>query len=68
MFFKPSFTAGNKTDRIKVDFPDPEIPVMTESRPTGKRTSTFFKLFARAPRISIHSSTSPNERRSERVG
>jgi hypothetical protein len=44
-----SFTAGKRTERISVDFPDPEIPVMTESRPTGNRTSTFFKLFARAP-------------------
>ena len=27
----------------------PEIPVITESLPTGKRTLMFFKLFARAP-------------------
>ena len=52
-----------RLDRISVDLPEPEMPVITESRPIGKRTSTFFKLFARAPRISIQCSTSPNERR-----
>ena len=26
----------------------PEIPLMTENLPTGKRTLTFFRLFARA--------------------
>ena len=36
---------------------------MTDSRPTGNFTSTFFKLFACASLISIQSSTSPNERR-----
>ena len=61
-------TAGSRTERISVDFPEPEMPVMTESRPTGKRTSTFFRLFACAPRISIHCSTSPNERRDFRIG
>ena len=34
-----------------VDLPEPETPVTTVSNPSGKVTSTFFKLFALAPRI-----------------
>ena len=63
-----SRTAGSSTSCIKVDFPEPEIPVITDNRPTGKRTSTSFKLFARAPRISIQPSTSRSGRRDFRMG
>ena len=35
-------------------FPEPETPVMTDSRPTGNRISRFLRLFACAPRISSH--------------
>src|SRR5205814_8710587 len=56
------------TSCIRVDLPEPEIPVMTDKRPTGKRTSTPFKLLARAPRIWIQSSTLRSDRRDLRVG
>jgi hypothetical protein len=66
--FSWSRTAGQITSCINVDLPLPEIPVITESLPTGKRTSMFFKLFARAPRISIQFSTFRSERRDPRIG
>src|SRR5438309_6702639 len=61
-------TAGSKTSCIKVDLPLPEIPVITESLPTGKRTSMPFKLLARAPRISIQFSVSRSDLRDQLVG
>ena len=63
-----SRTVGRMTSCISVDFPEPEIPVMTEKRPTGKRTSIFFKLFARALFISIQFSTSRKPRRDPLIG
>src|SRR6476660_9859131 len=63
-----ALTAGSNTSCISVDLPEPEIPVITDSLPIGKRTSMFFKLLARAPRISIQFSTSGRERRDPRIG
>src|SRR6478736_7472637 len=63
-----ALTAGSKTSCISVDLPEPEIPVITDSLPTGKRTSMFFKLLALAPRISIQFSTSSRERRDPLIG
>src|SRR6185369_3863433 len=37
------------------DFPDPETPVKIVILRLGMRSETFFKLFSRAPRISIYS-------------
>src|SRR5260370_719160 len=34
-----------------VDLPDPLTPVTVVNRPSGMRTSMFFRLFARAPRM-----------------
>src|SRR5216110_3956943 len=56
-WFNCSRTAGKRTSPIKVDLPLPEIPVMTDRRPTGNFTSTFFRLFARAFLISTQSAT-----------
>ena len=36
-----------------VDFPDPLTPVTAVSTPSGILTSRFFRLFARAPRMTI---------------
>src|ERR1700722_3760358 len=36
-----------------VDFPEPETPVTTVSRPSGIETSTFFRLWPCAPRMAI---------------
>src|SRR2546430_8571312 len=63
--FRSSHTAGQMTSCINVDLPLPEIPVITESLPTGNRTSTSFKLFALAPRTSIQFSMFRRDRRSE---
>ena len=63
-----SRTAGQRTSCIRVDFPEPEIPVITVRRPNGIRTSIFLRLFARAPLISIHLSTFVSERRDLRNG
>src|SRR5580693_3448909 len=37
------------------DFPDPETPVKIVILRLGMRSETFFKLFSRAPRISMYS-------------
>src|ERR1700740_2818576 len=47
--FKDSCTAGKRTERNNVLFPEPETPVITVNRPIGNRTSIAFRLFARAP-------------------
>src|SRR5690606_42032207 len=44
-----SYTVSNASD----DFPDPLTPVTTTSLSRGISTSTFCRLFSRAPRISI---------------
>src|SRR6187431_986531 len=44
-----AYTVSNASD----DFPDPLTPVTTMSLSRGISTSTFFRLFSRAPRISI---------------
>ena len=51
-----------------MDLPLPEIPVMTDRRPTGNFTSTFFRLFARAFLISTQSATWRRLRRDLRMG
>ena len=38
-----------KTSTTNDDFPEPETPVTTVKIPSGKLTSSFFKLFAVAP-------------------
>src|SRR5438045_3053860 len=38
------------------DFPEPETPVKMVSFRFGMRTETFWRLFSRAPRISMNSS------------
>src|SRR6056300_1400975 len=48
-FFSFESTAGLSTPRMKLDFPDPEIPAMTVRRPMGILTSIFCRLFAVAP-------------------
>ena len=47
--------AGNNVWLIKVDFPDPETPVIQTRFPKGIFKSTFFKLFPVQPEISINS-------------
>ena len=37
------------------DFPEPETPVKTVILRLGMRRETFFRLFSRAPRISMYS-------------
>src|SRR5271166_3038069 len=37
------------------DFPEPETPVKIVILRLGMRSETFFKLFSRAPRISMYS-------------
>src|SRR5207249_4773214 len=59
---------GKITSCISVDFPEPEIPVITESLPTGKRTSILFRLCTHAQRTSIQVSTPRNDRRDPRMG
>src|SRR6185436_19478730 len=44
-----AYTVSNASD----DFPEPLTPVTTTSLSRGISTSTFFRLFSRAPRISI---------------
>src|SRR5262245_19869917 len=44
-----AYTVSKASD----DFPDPLTPVTTTSLSRGISTSTFFRLFSRAPRISI---------------
>src|SRR6187549_666050 len=44
-----TYTVSKASD----DFPDPLTPVTTMSLSRGISTSTFFRLFSRAPRISI---------------
>src|SRR5262245_33147370 len=44
-----AYNVSNAND----DFPDPLTPVTTTSLSRGISTSTFFRLFSRAPRISI---------------
>src|SRR5512139_1582294 len=44
-----AYTVSNASD----DLPEPLTPVTTTSLSRGISTSTFFKLFSRAPRISI---------------
>src|SRR5262245_66588010 len=44
-----AYTVSKASD----DFPDPLTPVTTMSLSRGISTSTFFRLFSRAPRISI---------------
>src|SRR5207247_2641674 len=61
-------TAGSKTSCINVDLPLPEIPVITDSLPTGKRTSISFKLLAPAALISIQFSVSRSDLRDPRMG
>src|ERR1700744_2487775 len=46
---------------MSVLFPDPEAPVMATSMPRGISTSTFFRLFSRAPRT-ISDAPSPLRR------
>ena len=41
--------------KARLDFPDPDRPVMTTSRSRGSETVTSFKLCSRAPRITISS-------------
>ena len=40
---------GYSKDLIKVDFPDPETPVIQTSLLRGKSSVRFFKLFCLAP-------------------
>src|SRR6478736_6850298 len=63
-----ALTAGQITSCINVDLPLPEIPVITDSLPTGKRTSISFKLFACAALISIQFSVSRSDLRDPRMG
>src|SRR6201992_2514254 len=51
---RPSFlrTAGKRTCRIKVLFPEPLTPAMTTKRPGGVLRFTSFRLFADAPESS----------------
>ena len=37
------------TSRASVDLPEPDTPVTTTSRPSGMRTSTFFRLCSSTP-------------------
>ena len=65
-FFSSASMAGLRTPRMRLDFPDPEMPAITVSRPIGRRTSMFFRLLARAPRtwtVSWLSETEPWEAR-----
>jgi len=39
---------------MRLDLPAPDTPVTAHSTPSGNRTSTFLRLFSRAPRTSIH--------------
>jgi hypothetical protein len=43
-----------KISFIKVDFPEPETPVIQVNTPSGNFTSIFFKLCSVAPFTSIH--------------
>ena len=38
---------------MRVDFPEPETPVMHVKTPSGRSTSMFLRLCWRAPRILI---------------
>src|SRR6266567_7568471 len=65
---RTSRTSGSSTSCIKVDFPDPEIPVITDKRATGNFTSMLFRLFARAFLISTQPATLCKLRRDLRMG
>ena len=45
------FKLRDSTSSTRLDFPEPETPVMHTSMPRGISTSMFFKLFAEAPVI-----------------
>ena len=47
------FTLRYKTSSTRLDFPEPDTPVMQTSMPSGISTSIFFRLLARAPLILI---------------
>ena len=40
---------------MSVDLPEPDTPVTATKHPSGSRTSMFFRLCSRAPRMVSHS-------------
>src|SRR5512142_1642827 len=46
-------SAGWRMWLMRLDLPAPETPVTAQRTPSGKATSTFFRLFSRAPLTSM---------------